>query len=108
MVVISAYANASGIMVFGNARPISPKVTLIDVTASTVDGSEVQGSVCRFNNTDNPVVFENGIFYCQIKVLSFSSAPLHRTHTWHAVIREDAFQVHDTDPNRFSFVGADA
>ncbi|KAJ7917931.1 hypothetical protein B0H13DRAFT_2321858 [Mycena leptocephala] len=87
MVAISAYANASGIMVFENARPISPKVTLIDVTASTVDGSEVQGSVRRFNNTDNPVVFENGIFYCQIKV---------------------AFQVHDTDPNRFSFVGADA
>ncbi|KAJ7865863.1 hypothetical protein B0H14DRAFT_3442665 [Mycena olivaceomarginata] len=92
MVAISAYANASGIMVFENARPISPKVTLIDVTASTVDGSEVQGSVHHSNNTDNPVVFENGIFYCQIK----------------AVIREDVFQVHDTDPNRFSFVGADA
>jgi hypothetical protein len=77
MVANSAYAALSGLALFENARSISPKVTVIDVTTSVApagsqEEKEMRGSVRFFNNEDSPVHFPDGIYYCQIKVLLFT------------------------------------
>ncbi|KAJ7873958.1 hypothetical protein B0H13DRAFT_1894783 [Mycena leptocephala] len=47
------------------------------------------GAVSYFNDGDTPVAFEDGIYYCQIRTVK----------------REDGFQVHSGNPERYSFVG---
>jgi hypothetical protein len=65
-----AYANISGLMLFENARKATSKVTMIDVSVFIGPTEEdfLLGAVSYFNDGDTPVAFEDGIYYCQIRV----------------------------------------
>ncbi|KAJ6589180.1 hypothetical protein B0H19DRAFT_1058223 [Mycena capillaripes] len=86
-----AYANISGLMLFENARKATSKVTVIDVSVFIGPTEEdfLLGVFSYFNDGDTPVEFEDGIYYCQIRTVK----------------REEGFQVHSGNPERYSFVG---
>ncbi|KAK6988788.1 hypothetical protein R3P38DRAFT_3228380 [Favolaschia claudopus] len=85
------YGRLAGVMLFENARTLSPRVTIFDAIAVATDGTEVLGSVRHFNSQEDqpPIKVPNGVYLAEIRV----------------VIREDGFNVFSEEPSRYAFVG---
>ncbi|KAJ7861866.1 hypothetical protein B0H13DRAFT_1900338 [Mycena leptocephala] len=89
MALCSTLEWAQGLLM--NARKATSKVTVIDVSVFIGPTEEdfLLGAISYFNDSDTPVKFEDGIYYCQIRTVK----------------REEGFQVHSGNPERYSFVG---
>ncbi|KAK7059579.1 hypothetical protein R3P38DRAFT_2758997 [Favolaschia claudopus] len=91
---MALYARMSGVMIIENARSISGKVTVMDITAATTNGTEIFGSVRHFANGEGKtaVQIENGLYVCELRYLKF-------------VMKEEVYNVYSEDDNKYAFVG---